>query len=114
MKNRPAILDGRDIGTVIFPNAILKVFLTASPRERALRRFEELKKRGQSKLDYQTILNDIMERDHEDMSRPIAPLKKAQNSVVIDSTGKSITGIVEEVIQLWIQRTKVQDETHTR
>jgi cytidylate kinase len=114
VKNRPAILDGRDIGTVIFPNAILKIFLTASPRERALRRFEELKKRGQSELDYQTILNDIMERDHEDMSRPIAPLKKAQDSVVIDSTGKSITGIVEEVIQLWIQRTKVQDETHTR
>jgi cytidylate kinase len=103
VKDRPAILDGRDIGTVIFPNALLKVFLTASPHERAYRRLEELKERGQTELDYETILKDIQERDHEDMTREIAPLKKAADSVELDSTGKSIKQIVDEVIGLWNQ-----------
>lgn len=101
VKDRPAILDGRDIGTVIFPNALLKVFLTASPEERATRRFEELKSRGQSDLDYDTILKDIKERDFEDMNRPIAPLKKASDGIELDSTGKNIPQIVDEVIALW-------------
>lgn len=99
--DRPAILDGRDIGTVIFPNALLKVFLTASSEERATRRFEELKDRGQSELDYETILKDIKERDFEDMNRPIAPLKRADDGVELDSTGKTIPQIVEEIISLW-------------
>jgi cytidylate kinase len=104
VKDRPAILDGRDIGTVIFPNAILKVFLTASPEERATRRFEELKERGQSEVDYDTILKDIKERDFEDMNRTIAPLKKADDGVELDSTGKTIPQIVEEIIALWDSR----------
>jgi cytidylate kinase len=104
VKDFPAILDGRDIGTVIFPNALLKVFLTASPEERATRRFEELKERGQADIDYDTILQDIKERDHEDTHREIAPLKKAEDGVVLDSTGKTIPQIVEEVIELWNQR----------
>lgn len=104
VKDRPAILDGRDIGTVIFPNAILKVFLTASPEERATRRFEELKARGQTDLDYEMILKDIKERDYEDMNREIAPLKKAQDGIEIDSTGKTIPQMVEEIIELWNQR----------
>lgn len=104
VKDRPAILDGRDIGTVIFPNAILKVFLTASPEERATRRFEELKERGQSDVDYDTILKDIKERDFEDMNRTIAPLKKADDGVELDSTGKTIPQIVEEIIALWESR----------
>jgi cytidylate kinase len=99
--DRPAILDGRDIGTVIFPNALLKVFLTASSEERATRRFEELKDRGQSELDYETILKDIKERDFEDMNRVIAPLKRADDGVALDSTGKTIPQIVEEIISLW-------------
>lgn len=101
VQDRPAILDGRDIGTVIFPNALLKVFLTASAEERANRRFEELKERGQTDLDYQTILNDIKERDHVDMNREIAPLKKAEDGIELDSTGKTIPQIVEEIIALW-------------
>lgn len=101
VRDRPAILDGRDIGTVIFPNALLKVFLTASPEERATRRFEELKVRGQTELDYETILKDIKERDFEDMNREIAPLKKAEDGVELDSTGKDIPQIVEEIIDLW-------------
>ncbi len=104
VRDRPAILDGRDIGTVIFPNAALKVFLTASPEERAGRRFEELKARGQADVEYATILSDIKERDSEDMNRPIAPLKKAQDGLEIDSTGKNITQIVDEIISLWNER----------
>jgi cytidylate kinase len=104
VKDRPAILDGRDIGTVIFPNAVLKVFLTASPDERATRRFEELKERGQTDVDYDTILKDIKERDFEDMNRVIAPLKKADDGVELDSTGKNISQIVKEIIALWDER----------
>lgn len=101
VKDRPAILDGRDIGTVIFPNAILKVFLTASAHERANRRLDELKDRGQSELDFETILKDIQERDYEDMNRKIAPLKKADDGIELDSTGKTIPQIVDEIIGLW-------------
>lgn len=104
VKDRPAILDGRDIGTVIFPNAILKVFLTASSEERATRRFEELKERGQTDVDYDTILKDIKERDFEDMNRTIAPLKKADDGVELDSTGKTIPQIVDEIVALWESR----------
>lgn len=104
VKDRPAILDGRDIGTVIFPNAALKVFLTASPEERATRRFEELKERGQTDNDYETILKDIKERDFEDMNREIAPLKKAADGIELDSTGKTIPQIVEEIVGMWDQR----------
>lgn len=104
VKDRPAILDGRDIGTVIFPNAVLKVFLTASAEERATRRYEELKERNQTELDYETILKDIKERDFEDMNREIAPLKKAHDGVELDSTGKTIPQIVDEVIAMWNER----------
>lgn len=104
VKDRPAILDGRDIGTVIFPKAILKVFLTASPDERAARRFEELRERGQVDVAYESILNDIKERDFEDMNREIAPLKKASDGYELDSTGKSVPQIVDEIITLWNER----------
>ena len=106
VKDRPAILDGRDIGTVIFPNAVVKVFLTASSEERAKRRVEELRERGQE-LDYALVLADIKERDHQDMNREIAPLKKAHDGVELDSTGKDIPQIVEEIIKLWKERTSV-------
>lgn len=99
--DRPAILDGRDIGTVIFPNALLKIFLTATPEERALRRFEELKGRGQEDHDFESILKDIKERDYEDMNREIAPLKKASDAIELDTTGKTIPQIVELIINHW-------------
>ncbi|WPU66355.1 (d)CMP kinase [Peredibacter starrii] len=104
VKDRPAILDGRDIGTVIFPNAVLKVFLTASAEERAHRRTEELKVRGQTDIDFETILKDIKERDYVDMNREIAPLKKAEDGIELDSTGKSIPQIVDEIVGLWEER----------
>lgn len=99
--DRAAILDGRDIGTVIFPHALLKIFLTASAEERAQRRFDELKNRGQDELSYETILSDIKERDYEDMNREIAPLKKAEDAMVIDSSGKTVDQMVNEIVSLW-------------
>lgn len=104
VKDRPAILDGRDIGTVIFPNAILKCFLTASPDERAHRRLEELKNRGEENFDFETILKDIKERDEQDMTRTIAPLKQAQDAELIDTTGKDIDQIVSIIVNAWNQR----------
>lgn len=104
VEDRPAILDGRDIGTVIFPNAILKVFLTASAEERAQRRFEELKDRGQIDYDLTSILTDIQDRDHQDMTREIAPLKKADDGLELDSSGKTIPEIVTHIIGLWDER----------
>lgn len=104
VKDRPSILDGRDIGTVIFPNAVLKVFLTASAEERAHRRLEELKERGQADFDFNTVLADIKERDYEDMNREIAPLKKAADGIELDTTGKNIPTIVDEIIRLWNDR----------
>jgi CMP/dCMP kinase len=104
VKDRPAILDGRDIGTVIFPNSILKVFLTASPEERAHRRLEELKERGQGEHEFKSILKDIKERDHEDMNREIAPLKKAADGIELDSTGKNIEQMVDFIILKWNER----------
>ena len=104
VRDRPAILDGRDIGTVIFPDALLKIFLTASAEERATRRFEELKERGQLDVEYAMILADIKERDYEDMNRTIAPLKKADDGIELDSTGKTIPQMVDEVVELWNKR----------
>ena len=104
VQDRPAILDGRDIGTVIFPNAVVKIFLTASAQERAQRRFEELKERGQLEHDFESILNDIKERDHVDMTREIAPLKKANDGIELDSTGKTVTDMVTFIVNLWNQR----------
>lgn len=104
VKDRPAILDGRDIGTIIFPNALLKVFLTASPEERAQRRFEELKQRGQEDVSYQMILQDIKERDYQDMTRVIAPLKRAEDGIELDSSGKTVSQIVDEIVELWKQK----------
>jgi CMP/dCMP kinase len=104
VQDHPAILDGRDIGTVIFPNAVLKIFLTACPKERAARRLEELKERGEKEYDFDSILKDIQERDYQDMNREIAPLKKAHDGLELDSTGKTIDEMVNFVIQKWNER----------
>jgi CMP/dCMP kinase len=104
VKNQPAILDGRDIGTVIFPQAILKCFLTASAEQRARRRLLELQERGEEGLDYHMILTDIEERDEQDMTRAIAPLKQAPDAMLIDTTDKDIKTIAEIIVNEWHQR----------
>ncbi len=80
------IMDGRDIGTVVLPNAELKIFLTASAEDRANRRYKELISRGQE-VDYEQILADVVQRDEQDMNREVAPLKPADDSVILDTSG---------------------------
>lgn len=88
------IMDGRDIGTVVLKNAPFKFYLTASPEERAKRRFSELNAKGID-VEYNNILNDIIKRDYVDSNREINPLKKAQDAIEIDSSKLSINEVVD-------------------
>lgn len=91
------IADGRDMGTVVFPQASLKIYLTAGAEVRADRRYKQLKARGQS-VNLAALLEDIRARDERDMNRSVAPLKPASDAIVIDSTGKSIDDVYKEVL----------------
>ncbi len=93
------IMDGRDIGTVILPSAEVKVFMTASPEERARRRYEELKAKGQD-VNYDDILSDINQRDYNDSHRETAPLKKADDAIELDTTSMSIDEVVGAIEKL--------------
>ena len=92
------VMDGRDIGTNVFRDAEYKIFLTASAKERAERRFEELTAKGQ-KVDFDEVLRDIEKRDHDDMTRALNPLRKAEDAVEIDTTGLSIDEVIERVLK---------------
>ncbi len=93
------IMDGRDIGTVVLPGADVKVFLTATPEDRAKRRCEELALKGEL-IDYRTVLNEIKERDYNDSHREVAPLKKADDAVTVDTTGYMLEQSVAELTAL--------------
>jgi cytidylate kinase len=93
------VADGRDMGTVVFPDAPLKVFLTASPEERARRRYKQLKDKG-SDVSLAALSREIAERDHKDSTRAVAPLRPAPDAHVIDSTGLDIQEVVEQVLAL--------------
>ena len=93
------LMDGRDIGTVVLPNAQLKVFLTASPEERARRRAAQLEQAGK-RADYEEILKEIKARDHQDSTRDIAPLKPAPDAVLLDTSGLSFAESVEALVGL--------------
>ncbi|MCC8120753.1 MAG: (d)CMP kinase [Oscillospiraceae bacterium] len=80
------IMDGRDIGTVVLPQADVKLFLTAAPEERARRRYRELLERGQQ-ADYDRVLKDLLERDERDSTRAVAPLRQAEDALLVDTTG---------------------------
>lgn len=84
-RNNNCLMDGRDIGTVVLPNAQIKLFLTASAEARADRRYKELVEKGQD-VDYDVILREIKERDYQDSHREIAPLKQADDAILVDST----------------------------
>ena len=91
------VADGRDMGTVVFPQAEVKIFLTASPEERARRRFLELKEKGFD-VNIGDLLSEIQARDERDMNRATAPLKPAVDAYMLDSTSKSIEQVLEEVL----------------
>lgn len=91
------ILDGRDIGSYVFPNADYKFFLIATPKERGARRYKELIAKG-VEVKLQDVIDDIIKRDEIDSSREFAPLVKAEDAIEIDTTGKSIDDVVESVL----------------
>lgn len=91
------IMDGRDIGTVVLPDADLKIFLTASPEARADRRYAELKDKPDAPI-YEQVLADIIKRDHDDSTRAIAPLKQADDAVLCDTTELSLEESVQTII----------------
>ncbi len=102
-KAKNAVIEGRDTGTVIFPDAELKIFMTASPEERAKRRYKELKEKGLN-VSYETILREIKERDYLDETRKDSPLKPAKDAVIIDTTGKSLEEVLNQVLSLVEER----------
>jgi len=93
------VADGRDMGTVIFPDAATKVFLTASAEERARRRYKQLKEKGMA-VTLSALLREIEARDARDAARPVAPLKPATDAVLIDSTGMPVDIVVDKVLHL--------------
>lgn len=99
-RRRPGLIaDGRDMGTVVFPDAQLKIFLTASPEERARRRYKQLKQKGNS-VTLAQLFQDIAERDRRDQERLVSPLKAAADAVVIDTSSNDADAVEARVLQL--------------
>ena len=98
-KTQNVIMDGRDIGTCVLPHADVKVYLTASVETRAKRRYQELQEKGED-CNLEEIAPDIEERDRRDMTREIAPLKQAEDAVLVDSSDMTITEVVKTIVDL--------------
>ena len=99
-KKESVVMDGRDIGTYVLPNAELKIYLTASSKERARRRWTELNEKGIA-ADLEEIEQDIIERDQRDMTRAFAPLRQAEDAVLLDSSDLTIDEVVEKIMALY-------------
>ncbi len=99
VKQNYCVMEGRDIGTVVFPDAFCKIFVTASSEVRAKRRTEELKNRGEE-VDFNQILKDIEKRDKEDMNREIAPLKQAEDAILLDTSSMSMEEVITNIIEI--------------
>ena len=102
-KTKNVIMDGRDIGTCVLPDADLKIYLTASAQERARRRYKELVEKGVS-CDFEQIKKDIIARDEQDMNREIAPLKRAEDAVLVDASDMTIEEVVARFLELYRER----------
>lgn len=100
MVSQSVVMDGRDIGTVVFPQAILKLFMTAKPEVRAKRRFEELVQQGKQ-VSYQEVLENLRSRDFEDENRETDPLKKATDAILLDNTEMTLEQQLREAIGLF-------------
>ena len=99
------VLEGRDIGTVVFPDADVKFYLDAEPEERGRRRFKELNEKGM-KVDFRGTLEEVIKRDHNDMKRDLSPLRKADDALLIDSTHRSVEEIVQEMVHIVREKVK--------
>lgn len=104
-RTHDVVLDGRDIGTFVLPDANCKFFMTADPEERAKRRYKELSEKGE-KCDYDTVLKDIIQRDYNDSHRAVAPLKQADDAYYLDTTRLSIDEVIEKVVKVVEEKTK--------
>lgn len=102
-KNGYVLMDGRDIGTTVLPNADVKIFLTATPEERANRRLKELKEKGINE-SYETILNDIKVRDYKDSHREISPLRQAEDAILVDTTSMTIEEVCNTIVGIVCER----------
>ena len=103
------VMDGRDIGTTILPNAEVKIYLTASSFTRAKRRYLELQEKGLC-CDLEEIRKDIEERDSRDMNREISPLKQAEDAVLVDSSEMTIEEVVKRILQIFHEKVILSDE----
>lgn len=106
-KERSIVAEGRDIGTVVMPDAPVKIFLVASPEVRAQRRYKELKEKGME-VSYDELLRQIKERDENDSTRAVAPLVKAPDAVEIDTSNLTIDEVVEKILEIVKERCKIQ------
>lgn len=102
-REHDVVMDGRDIGTVVLPQAGVKIFLTAAPEARARRRTLELHQRGQD-ADFDEILREIRRRDEQDENRPVAPLRQAEDAVLLDTTNLDLKGSLEALLTLVRER----------
>lgn len=98
-KRNNCIMDGRDIGTVVLPDAKVKIFLTASPESRAMRRYKELIEKG-TQVEYKDVLEDLIERDYNDSHREIAPLRPAEDGVIVDTTNLNLEESINEIVRI--------------
>lgn len=96
-REKDCIMDGRDIGTVVLPDAQIKIFLTASVEERARRRYRELCEKGED-VRYEDVLRDVQERDYNDSHRAVAPLKQAEDAVLFDTTGLTLEESIDRLL----------------
>ncbi len=96
--NKCAVFEGRDMGTVVFPDADIKFFLDASLEQRALRRFNELREQSQTPQSFEDVIRDMRKRDDNDSNRDIAPLKPAGDAIIIDSTKYSVEEVIEQML----------------
>lgn len=102
-KTNNVIMDGRDIGTVVLPDADVKIYLTASAEVRAKRRFLELQEQGRSDT-YDEVLQDMIERDYRDMHRAVAPLKQADDAILLDTSELSLEESIEAILKIIRER----------
>ncbi len=108
-RENSVIMDGRDIGTVILPDADVKIFLTASDEARAMRRYKELMEKGQD-VKFEDVLRELVERDRADSSRAVAPLKPAEDAHIFDNSDYDFEGSVEYIIKYIAEKTGVVEE----
>ena len=104
-KNGNILMNGRDIGTVILPDAPVKIFLTASAESRAERRYKELAEKGQQ-VTMESVLHDINERDRQDMNRAIAPLRQAEDAVLLDTSALTLEESIASVLRIIREKTE--------